>query len=181
MDIRFLTRNVDLNDELKDYMESKMSKLEKFFSKILNSQVVISFHRGRYAVEVTSNANGLIMRGEDQDSDMRRAFDKAIKNLERQIKKHKSYLKDKAKLRTPEVSFNIEGFMNEIEGVPSEEEKEIVKTKKFAVRAMTATEATMQMDLLGHTFFIFKNMDTGSLNVVYKRKRGGYGLLEPSE
>ncbi len=181
MDIRFLTRNVEMNVELQDYMESKMSKLEKFFSKILSSQVVISFNRGKYGVEVTSNANGVIMRGEEQDADIRRAFDKALKNLERQIKKHKEYLKDRAKLKTPEVSFNIEGFMNEIESASSEEEREIVKTKKFAVRAMTATEATMQMDLLGHSFFLFKNMDTGSLNVVYKRQNGGYGLLEPTE
>lgn len=181
MDIRFLTRNVEMNDELQDYMESKMSKLEKFFSKILSSQVVISFHRGKYGVEVTSNANGLIMRGEERDADVRRAFDKALKNLERQIKKHKEYLKDRAKLKTQEVSFNIEGFMNEIESASSEEEREIVKTKTFAVRAMTATEATMQMDLLGHSFFLFKNMDTGSLNVVYKRQKGGYGLLEPTE
>lgn len=180
MDVRFLTRNVELSDELQEYMESKMSKLEKFFSKILNSQVAISLNRGRYSVEVTANANGVIMRGEERDSDIRKAFDKALKNLERQIKRHKGYLKDRAQLKTHDISFNIEGLMNEIEK-PSAEDEKIVKTKKFSVRAMSPTEATMQMDLLGHNFFLFKNMDTGDLNVVYKREQGGYGLLQPIE
>jgi len=180
MDVRFFTRNVELSDELQEYMESKMSKLEKFFSKLLNSQVVVSLGRGRYGVEVTANANGVIMRGEERDSDIRRAFDKALKNLERQIKRHKDYLTDRAQLKTHDISFNIEGLMGEIEK-PSAEDEKIVKMKKFAVRAMSPTEATMQMDLLGHKFFLFKNMDTGDLNVVYKREQGGYGLLQPVE
>lgn len=179
MDIRINTRNVDINDTLKDYMESKMSKLEKFFSKILDSQVVISFNRGRYTVEVTSNANGVVMRGEDRDSDMRKAFDKALKNIERQVKRHKEYLKDRAKLKTHEVSLDIENLMNEFETSAEEEESEIVKRKRFDVKAMDPREATMQMDLLGHSFFVFKNMDTGKINVVYHRAKGGYGLLEP--
>jgi len=181
MDIRIMTRNVEMNDPLRDYMEGKMSKLEKFFSRIMDSQVVISFHRGRYIVEVTSNANGVIMRGEERDSDIRKAFDKALKNIERQVKKHKDYLKDRAKMKTHDVSFNIEDFLTEIEPHAYEEDREIVKTKSFMVRPMTPKEATMQMDLLGHKFFLFKNMENGSLNVVYKRDKGGYGLLEPTE
>jgi len=181
MDIRIMTRNVEMNDALRDYMEGKMSKLEKFFTRIMDSQVVISFHRGRYIVEVTSNASGVIMRGEERDSDIRKAFDKALKNIERQVKKHKDYLTDRAKMKTHDITFNIEDFLTELEPHPQEEDKEIVKTKSFALRPMTAKEATMQMDLLGHKFFLFKNMETGSLNVVYKREKGGYGLLEPSE
>lgn len=181
MDIRIKTRNVEINDTLKDYMESKMSKLEKFFSKIMDSQVVVSFNRGRYTVEVTSNANGVVMRGEERDSDIRKAFDKALKNIERQVKKHKDYLKDRAKLKTHDVSFDIDQLMNDLESESEPDEREIVKTKKFDVRAMDPKEATMQMDLLGHSFFIFKNMESGKLNVVYRRNDGGYGLLDPME
>lgn len=181
MDIRIKTRNVEINDTLKDYMESKISKLEKFFSKIMDSQVVVSFNRGRYTVEVTSNANGVVMRGEERDSDIRKAFDKALKNIERQVKKHKDYLKDRAKLKTHDVSLDIDQLMNEFESEPEPEESDIVKTKKFDVRAMNPKEATMQMDLLGHSFFIFKNMESGKLNVVYRRNDGGYGLLDPVE
>ena len=81
MDIRFVTRGVDMKDDLKDYMESKMSKLERFFNRIIDSQIVVSFGRGLYTVEITSNANGVIMRGQENDSDMRKAFDQALKNL----------------------------------------------------------------------------------------------------
>jgi putative sigma-54 modulation protein len=125
MDIRIKTRNVEINDALKDYMESKMSKLEKFFSKIMDSQVVVSFNRGRYTVEVTSNANGVVMRGEERDSDIRKAFDKALKNIERQVKKHKDYLKDRAKLKTHDVSLDIDQLMSEFESEPESEESDI--------------------------------------------------------
>ena len=178
MDIRFVTRGVEMKDELKDYMENKMSKLERFFNRIIDSQIVVSFGRGMYTVEITSNANGVIMRGQENDSDMRKAFDQALKNLERQIKRHKSYLKDRAQLKTHDFSFEIPVAEPEL---PIPPEEEIVKVKRFPLRPMSAKEATMQMDLLGHEFFLFKNAESGGVNVVYKRKDGGYGLLEPSE
>jgi putative sigma-54 modulation protein len=177
MDVRFVARNAVIDDELRDYMRGKMSKLDKFFSRILDNQVLVSFGRGMYNVEVTSNANGVIMRSEENSPDMRKAFDKAMKNIERQIKRHNDYLKDRAQLKTHDVSFNLEGFP-EVETVPLVEE-EIVKVKRFPLRPMTAKEATMQMDLLGHEFFLFKNVETGAVNVVYRRKNGGFGLLEP--
>lgn len=178
MDIRFVTRGVEMKDELKKYIENKMSKLERFFSRIIDSQIVVSFGRGMYTVEITSNANGVIMRGQENDSDMRKAFDQALKNLERQIKRHKSYLKDRAQLKTHDISFEIPAAEPELPLPPAEE---IVKVKRFPLRPMSAQEATMQMDLLGHEFFLFKNAESGIVNVVYKRKHGGYGLLEPTE
>ena len=105
MDVRFVARNAVIDDELRDYMRGKMSKLDKFFSRILDNQVLVSFGRGMYNVEVTSNANGVIMRSEENSPDMRKAFDKAMKNIERQIKRHNDYLKDRAQLKTHDVSF----------------------------------------------------------------------------
>jgi len=179
MDMRFVTRGTEVSEEHKSYMQGKLSKLEKFFSKILDNQVVVSFGRGVYNVEITSNANGVIMRGEDKASDMRKAFDKALKNIERQIKRHKSFLTDRAQLKTHDISFNIEGMPQEVE--PQESTEEIVKTKKFSLRPMTPKEAVMHMDLLGHEFYVFRNVETASVNVVYKRKSGGFGLIEPNE
>lgn len=178
MDIRFVTRGVELKEDLKDYMENKMSKLERFFSRIIDGQVVLSFGRGIFTVEITSNANGVIMRGQESAPDIRKAFDQALKNLERQIKRHNSYLKDRAQLKTHDVSFELPVLGTEL---PIPPEEEIVKVKRFPLRPMSAKEATMQMDLLGHEFFLFKNADSGGVNVVYKRKDGGYGLLEPAE
>lgn len=180
MEVRFVTRNVELPGEIKDYMEKKLAKIEKFFDRILDTQVALNFKRGMNVVEITSNVNGVVMRGEDYAPDLRKAFDKALKNIERQVKKHKSYLTDKARMKVQDVSFDIDP---ELLG-PSPFEKddvsrEIVKTKKFNIDVMTPTEATMQMDLLGHSFFLFKNDVTGAVNVVYRREEGGYGLLEP--
>ena len=178
MEIRFVARGVDVKDDLKEYMQNKMSKLEKFFSKILDGQVVLSFGRGMFTVEITSNANGVIMRGQESAPDMKKAFDQALKNLERQIKRHNAYLTDRAQLKTHDVSFGLPG--PEVD-LPIPPQEDIVKVKRFPLRPMSAKEATMQMDLLGHEFFLFRNAESGVVNVVYKRKDGGYGLLEPAE
>ena len=167
MDIRFVTRNVQISDTSKEYMESKLSKLEKFFDRILDTQVVVSYTRGMHVVEITSNVNGVIMRGEEHAPDMRKAFDKALKNIERQIKRHKSYLQDRVQMKTHDISFGIESLETYVE----DEEKILFKRRKrVPVKAMTPEEATLQMNLLGHDFFVFKNADTGLINVVYKRK-----------
>lgn len=180
MDVRFVTRNVELPADIKDYMEKKMSKIEKFFDRILDAQVVLSFKRGMNVVEITADVNGVVMRGEDYAPDLRKAFDKALKNIERQVKKHKGYLTDKARMKVQDISFDIDPeLLAQHPHEKDEEHREIVKTKKFTVEVMTPDEATMQMDLLGHSFFIFKNDATGAINVVYRRMAGGYGLLEP--
>ncbi len=178
MEVRFFTRNIELPGDIKDYMEKKLLKIEKFFDRILDTQVVLNYKRGMNVVEITANVNGVIMRGEDYAPDLRKAFDKALKNIERQVKKHKSYLTDKARMKVQEVSFDIDSDIVAPQQ-EREESHEIVKRKKFSVDVMTPVEATMQMELLGHPFFVFKNYETGEINVVYRREEGGFGLLEP--
>ena len=160
--------------------EKKLDKLEKFFDRILYTQVALNYKRGMNVVEITANVNGVKMRGEDYAPDLRKAFDKALKNIERQVKKHKSYLTDKAHMKVQEISFDIDTeLLPPAAPDKDEQEREIVKRKSFSVDVMTPIEATMQMDLLGHSFFIFKNDESGAINVVYKREDGAYGLLEP--
>ena len=180
MEVRFVTRNVELPGDIKDYMEKKLFKIEKFFDRILDTQVALNYKRGMNVVEITSNVNGVVMRGEDYAPDLRKAFDKAIKNIERQVKKHKSYLTDKVRMKVQDISFDIDPELIPAPATEKDEPvREIVKRKKFTVDVMTPVEATMQMDLLGHSFFLFKNDETGAINVVYRREEGGYGLLEP--
>ncbi|GHV57690.1 ribosomal biogenesis GTPase [Synergistales bacterium] len=180
MDIRFVTRNADVSDAQKDFMEKKLTKIEKFFNRIADVQVALEFKRGMNIVEITANANGLIMRGEDHAPDMRNAFDKALKNVERQVKRHKDYLKDHSHIKNHDISFELPAdIFGDSRDHDDDSPKEILKHKRFPVSVMTPIEATRQMDLQGHTFFIFRNDDTGDFNVVYKRKDGGYGLLEP--
>ncbi|ACZ18980.1 sigma 54 modulation protein/ribosomal protein S30EA [Thermanaerovibrio acidaminovorans DSM 6589] len=179
MDVRFVARNVELQNSVKDLMEKKLGKLERFFDRILDTQVAVDFKRGMYVVEITSNINGMVMRGEDYAPDLRKAFEKSLKNIERQVKRHKDMLVDRLQLKTKDISFELE-----TEPFVAEEEKQeggvnIVKVKRFPVRVMTPEEAALQMDLLGHSFFLFRDGDTGDLNVVYRRKEGGYGVLKP--
>jgi putative sigma-54 modulation protein len=180
MDVRFFTRNVEASDEQKDFMEKKLSKIEKFFHKDLDVQIVLSFKRGMNIVEITAAANGLVMRGEDHSPDMRKAFDKALKNIERQVKRHKYYLNDRTHIKTKDISFDLPpDIFGDNRDRDDESSTDIVKVKRFHVSTMLPAEATRQMDLLGHSFFLFRNGDNGDFNVVYRRNDGGYGLLEP--
>lgn len=175
MEVRFVQRGAEIDGKLREYMEKKISKLEKFFRKILNCQIVVTHHKGSFNVETTANANGVILRAEEDDADIRKAFDQSLKNLERRIKKYNSYLKDRAQLGAgEEFSFSVEEIAEPVSEAPV-----IDKVKKVQIHPMSTEEAIMQMELVGHAFFMFQNADTGEINVVYKRKENGYGLLEP--
>ena len=176
MEVRFVQRGTEIDGKLRDYMESKMSKMEKFFRKILNCQVVVSHHKGNFNVETTANANGVILRAEENATEPRKAFDQALKNLERRIKRYNSYLKDKGQFQDEEhFSFSVEETTETGDsGVPV-----IEKVKKVPVHPMDPVEAVMQMELVGHYFFVFCSAETDEINVVYKRKESAYGLLEP--
>ena len=176
MDVRFVVRGTNIDDKLRDYMEKKISRLEKFFRKILNCQIVVTHHKGSFNVETTASANGVILRAEEDAADMRTAFDQSLKNLERRIKKYNSYLKDRAQLGTAEAfSFSIEEEAHEAEA----DAPAVDKVKKVEVHPMDPVEAAMQMELVGHEFFMFQNAATGEINVIYKRGENSYGLLEP--
>ncbi len=175
MDIRFVQRGCEIDDRLRDYMEKKISKLEKFFRRIMNCQIVITHHKGSFNVETTANANGVILRAEEDATEPRKAFDQSLKNLERRIKKYNSYLKDRAQLGAGEdFSFSVEDTEPETETSPA-----IDKVKKVEVHPMEAAEAVMQMELIGHSFYVFQSAATGEINVVYKRGENSYGLIEP--
>ena len=175
MEVRFVQRGATVDDKLRDYMEKKISRLEKFFRKILNCQIVVTHHKGSFNVETTANANGVILRAEEDAADMRTAFDQSLKNLERRIKKYNSYLKDRAQLGTAEAfSFSIEETQEAESDAPA-----IDKVKKVEIHPMDPVEAAMQMELVGHEFFMFQNAGTGDINVIYKRGENSYGLLEP--
>ena len=175
MEVRFVQRGAEIDDKLRDYMEKKISKLEKFFRKILNCQIVVTHHKGSFNVETTANANGVILRAEEDALEPRKAFDQSLKNLERRIKKYNSYLKDRAQLGAGEdFSFSLD------EAPESENNAPVIdKVKKVQIYPMNTTEAVMQMELVGHAFFMFQNAETGEINVVYKRGEDSYGLLEP--
>ena len=172
-------RKIDVTEGLKQRIHKKLGKLDKYFHEDTEVHVTLEVQKERQIVEVTIPYKGIIYRGEEENRDMYTAIDRVVDVIERQIRKHKTRLEKRLK----ENAFNIELTKNDIEikSVEVEEEKEfkVIKTKRFAIKPMVLEEAILQMNLLGHAFFVFSNADTEEVNVVYKRKDGNYGLIEP--
>lgn len=173
-------RNVEITDALKDTVDKKMSRLDKYFQKDIPATVTLSVEskrqKDRQIVEVTIPFSSTIIRAEESTDDMYTSIDKVIDVLERQIRKHKEKLQ-KRKHSTETIRFENIASLPEDD---QEEEGKVVKVKKFPVKPMDEEEAILQMELLGHAFYVFTNSDTEDINVIYKRKDGHYGLIEPA-
>lgn len=166
-------RNIEVTSGLREAVEDKLGKLDRFFAPATEATVRLSVQKEIQKIEVTIPVKGHIIRAEESSTDMYVSIDLVEEILERQLKKYKNKLIDK-KQNVPSFS---EAFIEEEN--PYEDHIEIVKSKKFAVKPMDAEEACVQMELLGHSFYVFLNADTDEVNVVYKRKGGSYGLIEP--
>lgn len=176
MRITVTGKNIEVTDALRDNVMRKISKLDKYFNPVVEAQVTLSVQKNHHIIEVTIPFDGVILRGEVSTDDMYTSIDSVLDKIEKQIRKHKTRLERKLR----ENPFK---FMNNFPGESDTEEEQynpsIVKTKKFAIKPMPVDEAVLQMDLLGHNFFVFLNGETEEVNVVYKRKDGRYGLIEP--
>lgn len=172
-------RNIEVTKALKGKIEEKLSRLSKFFISNTEVQVTLSVEKSRHIMEVTIPIKGSMIRAEVESEDMYANIDEVVDVVERQLVKHKNKLRTKHRNDSPSpfkenLSFLDHGHDEE------DEEIEIVRSKKFALKPMYPEEACLEMDLLGHDFFVFTNGDTGEVNVVYKRrKQGTYGLIEP--
>jgi putative sigma-54 modulation protein len=176
MDMRFIIsgKNIEITEGLRSAVEHKLSKLDKFFTEDTEVHVTLSVKRNRQKIEVTIPMKGQVIRAEQDSSDMYVSVDLVVDIIERQIRRYKTKLMNQ-KLSVTE--FKKEFFEVE-EDIPDEEIK-IIRSKRFAIKPMDVEEACVQMELIGHTFFVFRNADTFEVNVVYKRKDGTYGLIEP--
>ena len=166
-------RNIEVTQGLREAVEDKLGKLDRFFAPATEAVVRLSVQKDIQKIEVTIPVKGHIIRAEESSSDMYVSIDLVEEILERQLKKYKNKLIDK-KQSAPSFS---EAFLQE--DASAEEEIQIVKSKKFAVKPMDPEEACVQMELLGHNFYVFLNAETEEVNVVYKRKGQTYGLIEP--
>jgi putative sigma-54 modulation protein len=173
MNVNISSKNLKASDYLLDTIESKFLKLDKYFRGETEAQVTLSLEKGRQSIEATINAKGIVFRAEDNSSDIYAGIDKVVDRLAGQISKHKKKLVKKHKDK------GILNFDDIPDIDPKDEETMIIaRRKKFALQPMTPDEAILQMELLGHTFFVFLDMETDSVGVVYRRKDGAYGLLE---
>ena len=178
MQINLRGKNMEITPALQDYMAKRLSKLEKYFNTPIEAQTTLSVVREDHIVEVTIIIDGLILRGEESTSDMYASIDLVVDKLERQMHKYKT--KINRKLRHKGIKEISEKFAGPGKEEDSEPEPRVVRTKRFVMKPMPIEEAILQLNLLGHDFFVFTNADTGEINVLYKRKDGNYGLIEPA-
>ena len=171
-------KNIEVTNALREYAEKKVAKIAKFFEKSpVGAQVTLNTERGKHIVDITVQVNGLLLRGEAKTNDMYGSIDGAIDKIESQVHKFKTKINRKLKKENQVVLAPLPPL---VAGKEKEEtEPQIRRTKRFAIKPMSAEEAVMQMDLLGHDFYVFSNSDTEEVNVVYRRKDGDYGLIEP--
>lgn len=176
MKIKIFGKNIEVTEGIRSAVEDKLSKLDKYFTEETRVDVTLSVERNEHKVEVTIPVKGNIIRAEEVSDDMYASIDMAQETIEHQLVKYKNKIVDKKKAYR-------DSFTDDYIGADYVEDEEdaikIVRTKTFGIKPMDPEEACIQMELLGHNFFVFLNADTDEVNVVYKRRGGTYGLIEP--
>ncbi len=168
--INYVGRHLSVPEDFKPIAEAKLAKFDKYFRDEATATVKLSAPKNRERVEVTIMAGGMIYRGEETDDTFRNALDLASEAIERQIRKNKTKLEKRLR----------ENVMREFPEEPVDDEP-IIRTKEFELRPMTPEEAVLQMNLVGHSFFIYSDSVSGEVNVVYKRSDGDYGVIVPKK
>ncbi len=171
MNITIIARKCSPREAFKSRAEEKLKKVDKFFSSEAQAKITATVEKSYQTVEITVNSGGMVFRAQEKADTIDDALDKCVDNLIRRIRKNKTKLEKRLK----DASFDDFSAVEEAE----EDAFELVRTKAVAVKPQNVEEAILQMNMLGHEFYMFINADTDLINVVYKRNDGGYGLLEP--
>jgi len=168
----YTSKDMAVSESLKSRVEKKLAKMERYFREEPEATVRFKVQKGaRNIVEITVNAGGVILRAEESSNDMYLSIDRAVDKLESQLRRHRTKLEKR--IRTSELEPVVEAPVFE------EQSYDIVRTKKFSVKPMSIEDAITQMELLGHDFFLFLNEENETMNVLYRRNDGSYGLLQP--
>lgn len=171
-------KNMEIGERTKEKVSDKLDRAKKLFPEDAEATVVIKNEKLEYIVEVTIPMSKRVVRAEVSADDMMTAVDKAVDIIERQIVRYKKRLKTQMKKNTA-LKAEYDAINIPVDDTDDDTLYKIEKSKKFEIRPMSAEEAVMQMELLGHSFFVFRNDETELINVVYKRKDGSFGLIEP--
>ena len=171
MKVTITGRKINLRESFKEYTQKKLKKVERFFGDDADAKVTVSLEKDRKTVEVTVKNKGTLYRAEETAYDPEEALDAVIDSIIRKIRKNKT----RVEKRLREAAF--EEFP--AEDVVEEEEYDVVRVKRFPVKPLDVEEAILQMNLSDHQFYMFRNVETGDVNVVYRRRDGNYGLIEP--
>lgn len=177
MQITVRGKNIEITEALREYATKKVGRLEKYLDRPLDAQVTLAVEKDRHKVEVTANVDSLILRGEEATPDMYASIDLVMDKLEKQVERYKTRIS--RRLRNGEAKNG-----RAAEPLPAAEADEepgpaVVRSKRFPIKPMGVDEAIMQMNLLHHDFFVFTDAETERFAVVYRRKDGNFGLIEP--
>lgn len=172
MTINIIGRKLNVRDSFKELVEKKLEKLDKYFKDDAVAHVTMTKEKNGERLEITVTSGAMLFRAEENGETFNNSLDTAVDTIERQIRKNKTRLEKRLR----------EGAFRAIEEQPEEFEEEFeIREKNFVMKPMSVEEAILQMNLIGHEFFMFENSETGNAAVVYKRKNGGYGLLNPEK
>ncbi len=173
-------RNVEVSESIREYAERKLGKLDPLLNDLTTVELELAVERNpsiadNQVAEATIFTKGPVLRAREASGDMKASIDQLTEKLMRQVKHYRESRQDHRRPRGPGLSADDPGGFVSDDGA----EPQIVKSKQFAVKPMTAEEAVLQLELVGHDFFVFQNADSNDVNVVYRRRKGGYGLIEP--
>ena len=174
MNIVTTARHVELTPALKKYAEDKVGKFDRYLSNISEAKITLILEKNVHKAEMLLDVNGMLIWAESSTGDIYSAIDEVVDKLDIQVKKYKGKLTDRRKGENSKTSARPGAASG-----AAEEGGRIIKTKRFGIKPMTPEEATLQMDLLDKSFFIFTDAASGALNVIYRRNDGNYGLIEP--
>ena len=171
MEVLIRGNKVEITESMSNYVKEKMSKLDKYMdTESLKANVLVKVRNYTQKIEVTIPLKTLILRAEEEQQDFYTAVDLVVSKLERQIRKNKDKLIKKEKKNNKEFNFD--------EIIPIESDEKVIKRKKIDIKPMDEEEAILQMELLGHNFYLYKDSESNTVSVIYKRKDGGYGIIE---
>ena len=179
MRYNIIGKNIDVWDKTKEMVEKKMDRVAKLFPEDTEATITLSLEKLVSTIEITVPMNKRYVRAEVQDPDMTAAMDKAVDILEGQVVRYKKRMRTKVRAGADAHAAEYAAILVPEEDLDDEPMVTIEKVKHFEVKPMDAEEAVMEMELVGHNFFVFRNGETDEVNVVYKRKNGTYGLIEP--
>lgn len=177
MKVLVRTKGTEVTDPLRNYAESKLQTMDKYFDDDAEGSVLLRVESGIHIAELNVHYHSFFLRAEQRSDDMYLSIDRALESLEKQYLKHKEKLDHKHRSRGVK-KVNMEVFQKDSEPI---EEPGIIRRKSFQLKPMSEEEAVMQMDMLGHTFFVFTNAASGNVNVIYARKDGQYGIIESEQ
>ncbi|GGJ13756.1 ribosome-associated translation inhibitor RaiA [Alicyclobacillus cellulosilyticus] len=188
MNIHVRGDHLEVTDALRDYVARKIGRLERYFDAPPEKDVSVTMwiERGRHRIEVMLQVHGVLFRAEEESNDMYASVDLVVDKLEQQIHRYKDKLNQRFRAKGLRTRIRTDAEKDVALAAGAGDEKpslaeRVVRVKRFPMKPMSVEEAVMQMELLGHDFFVFTNADSDELNVVYRRKDGNFGLIEPSE